>query len=389
MKKIIIYSPGAFQLFGHSYDYTKGLSESFHELGYEVYVFGIDGPLKFNDFVNEIKIIKSINPVEKITLFQKIKWGFHRIKDSTYFIKKFLNFYFTFEEKPLIIFETFEYFSLSMVIKKFSDNYFCIFHDTNFNFQQTSLLAGLYKRLARISSNKIVKYSKKSFVHGNEMKLNFIDQMGKSCKDKIMDIPYGAPLPFKVEKDDMLNSKSLLGLKMNKNYLLSFGTLRSDKEFIPIMEALEKDTNWEWLIAGPEGDYTYNQIKVLAKKYKLEDRIIMHHKFIENKDQKLFFTASDLVINLYKPYIRHESGTAQLARAYNKPVVVSGPPDLTDYVVEKNIGWVVDEKQTVTEVLKKYVELPENDMNLIHSNINELAINNSWITVAKKILSFN
>jgi glycosyltransferase involved in cell wall biosynthesis len=78
-----------------------------------------------------------------------------------------------------------------------------------------------------------------------------------------------------------------------------------------------------------------------------------------------------------------------LARAYNKPVVVSGPPDLTDYVVEKNIGWVVDEKQTVTEVLKKYVELPENDMNLIHSNINELAINNSWITVAKKILSFN
>ncbi|ALM06789.1 hypothetical protein SB49_02440 [Sediminicola sp. YIK13] len=388
MNKILIYSPGAYQLYGHSYDYTKGLSESFIELGYEVFVFGIEGPLKFNDPINEIKISKSNKPIEKVTLFQKIKWGLHRLKDSYDFLKKFMNFYFSFEEKPLIIFETFEYFSLSQIIKKFSDNYFCIFHDTNFNFKQTSLLAGSYKRLARVSSKKIVKHSKKSFVHGHEMKLNFIEQMGENYKDKIIDIPYGAPLPFKLEKDDMIKSKSQLGLNMNKNYLLSFGTLRSDKEFIPIMEALEKNSSWEWLIAGPEGDYTYNQINILAKKYNLENRIIIHHKFIENKEQKLYFTAADLIINLYKPYIRHESGTAQLARAYNKPVVVSGPPDLTDYVVEKNIGWVVNDSHTLNDILKKYVELPERDMKLIHSNINELAINNSWITVAKKILSF-
>ncbi|MGB5819503.1 MAG: glycosyltransferase [Saonia sp.] len=389
MNEIVIYSPGAFKAYGHAFDYSKGLLESFHELGYKVHIYGMDGPLKFPDFVNEIRISSPQGLKKKQTLLQKMSWGMNRLFNSSKSLEGFVEFYFSFKDQPLVLFETFEYFGLSKKVKNFSGNYFCVFHDTNFNFSQTSLLAGIYKYLARIPSRRIVGHSKKSFVHGSQMKANFVSQMGNKYVDQIEEIPYGAPLPIVSSAKDKADSKSQLGLKTDKNYLLSFGTLRSDKEYLPIVEALRKTTNWEWIIAGPEGDYSYEKITEMAKEHHILEKIITFPKFITNSEQKSFFIASDVVINLYKPFIRHESGTAQLARTYVKPVIVSGPPDLTDYVTKKKIGWVTNDGLKVSEVLTVYEELTQHEKDLILSNIKDLAVSNSWASVVKRILSFN
>ncbi|MEM8509771.1 MAG: glycosyltransferase [Bacteroidota bacterium] len=388
MKEVILYSPGAFQPYGHSFDYSKGLAEAFYDLGYVVYVFGFDGPLTFPETIKEERRSKKNTATAKKTFTQKVKWGVSRLFSSGGILQEFTSFYSTFKTKPLVIFETFEYFSLSRVVPAFSSNYFCVFHDTNFNFVQTSFIAGLYKYLAKIPSRRIVKHSITSFVHGSQMRTNFIVQMGKKYEDKIKAIPYGAPLPEEINEEVRLASKKEMGLKTDKHYLLSFGTLRSDKEYEPILEALGNTQDWFWMVAGPEGDYSYARIKDLAKQYNVEEKLITYPRFIKNTEQKLFFTAADLVINLYKPFIRHESGTAQLARTYNMPVVAGGPPDLTNYVAERNIGWVTDSKQNVTEILTLFQKIDAHEKAIIYSNIKTLAESNSWPRVVDYILGY-
>lgn len=388
MKIIILYSPGAFQAYGHSYDYSKGLSEAFHELGYQVHLFGESGPLQFPAFVNTLQIPNTSKGLSKKTISQKINWGLSRIGSSKRILKEFVNYYKTFDYEPLIIFETFEYYSLSRVINNFTGNYFCVYHDTNFNFKQTSLLAGIYKYFARIPSRRIVSNSRKIFVHGNNMKSNFIKQIGTQYHGKIESIPYGAPMPMRGNDDEKQKARSDLGLNKELNYLLSFGTLRSDKVYKPIIEALKNTKSWYWIIAGPEGDYSYSDIMSLARIYDVEKKIRTFPEFIINSEQSPYFMASDLVINLYKPFIRHESGTAQLARTFVKPIIVSGPPDLTDYVTRENIGWVAKEPLNIENILKEYEGQTKDQKEQMLTNIYELAIQNSWNTVAQKILSY-
>ncbi len=388
MKEVIIYSPGAYKAYGHSFDYSKGLASALSQLDYIVYIYGIDGPLRYPSPIREVRFEALEDKPNHGSILQKISWGFKRISSSGNLLKKFVVFYGSFKEKPLVLFETFEYFSLATHIKKFSNNYFCIFHDTNFNFKQTSLVAGCYKYMARVPSKKIVKNSIKSFVHGEKMKANFVEQIGNSLEDKVEHIPYGAPLPLEINQNQKEISKRELGLEKDTYYLLSFGTLREDKEYLPIYTALQTIDNWRWIIAGPEGDLSYNSIKSSLKEFKIEHKVMMFPKFIRNEEQALFFTAADIVINLYKPFIRHESGTAQLARTFNVPVIVAGPPDLTSYVDEKEIGWVLKEENTLEKVLKSFEKMEPQDSNKIKENIKKLAAENSWPYVIKRILSF-
>ncbi|MEO0526418.1 MAG: hypothetical protein AAFZ89_04290 [Bacteroidota bacterium] len=388
MNKIVIYSPGAFQKYGHSFDYSKGLAESFIELGYDVTIFGMSGPLSFQKKINVHKIDLADGLKAKHTLLQKIKWGFIRIKNYQRLSEEFKNYYQSLQNKPLVIFETFEYFSLGFNIKPFANNYLCVFHDTNFNFKQTSLLAGIYKFLCRIPSRIILKNSKQAFVHGEKMKSNLVSQMGSKYQKKISVIPYGAPTPRVTSIAPDKKSKQTLGLNLEARYLLSFGTLRSDKEYLPVVEVLKTKKNWGWIIAGPEGDYSYKQLEKLALDNGITDKIHTFPKFIQNHEQQNYFMASDLVINLYKPFIRHESGTVQLARTYNKPVLVSGPPDLTAYVAERNLGWIGTSEHEIHNILSTYEKLDTEELQQLHSNIYDIAMENSWIKVAKKVLSF-
>jgi len=387
MKKILIFSQGAYQKYGHSFDYCKGLSNAFDNMGFEVHVFGVEGPLKFPENVVEVRINQVSNLQKKQTVLQKINWGVSRIKNYQNVLNSFSDYYDSFDEKPIVLFEIFEYFSLAYNIKKYKGNCLCIFHDTNFNFKQTSLIAGLYKFLSRYPSRVIVKNTICSFVHGNQMKLNFIDQIGEKYSSKIENIPYGAPVPIQTTESEKQSALQRLNLDSTKYRMLSFGTLRSDKEFQPIIDALLKNPNWEWIIAGPEGDISYKSILDLAKKHNVSSKVKTFQRFILNEEQRDFFAVADLVVNLYKPFIRHESGTAQLARTYNRPVVVSGPPDLTEYVTKEKIGWVSNKNLSVSQILKDYENLSPEEKNEIRKNIGELALKNAWPTVAQKLLN--
>lgn len=389
MSDLLIFSPGAYQSYGHSFDYSKGLAEAFIKLGYNVFVFGVDGPLRFSEDIHEIRIKNSNDLKKKQTLLQKIRWGFSRILTSSKTASEFSAYYNSLDNKPLVIFETFEYFGLGRYIKHFSGNCYSIFHDTNFNFRQTSLIAGIYKLLARRPARKIVRHSIMSYVHGNQMKNNLIEQLGPSCKNNVKEIPYGAPPSINLTIEDSKLAKKELDLEQDKLHLLSFGTLRSDKEFLPIIKAIASSERWNWLIAGPEGDYSYKKIHEMVKEYNIEDRVITIERFIKNDEQKLFFAAADAAVNLYKPFIRHESGTAQLARTYVKPVIVSGPPDLTEYVTKKNIGWVLNKNLDCSHILKLYEGLSTKEKQEILQNIKKLANANSWDTVAGRILKYS
>ena len=70
------------------------------------------------------------------------------------------------------------------------------------------------------------------------------------------------------------------------------------------------------------------------------------------------------MLNLYDESIRHESGTAHLARAFLRPIIAGGPPDLHHYVQETGAGWSVVPLNAgkLAEVLYEAARLDEADV---------------------------
>lgn len=81
---------------------------------------------------------------------------------------------------------------------------------------------------------------------------------------------------------------------------------------------------------------------------------------------------------------RHESGTAQLARSFLRPVVVGGGPDLQDYVQTTAVGWAMDVKD-LASVARGLQEVEQSGVlrsPRLQERIYACAVERSWPVVA-------
>ena len=110
---------------------------------------------------------------------------------------------------------------------------------------------------------------------------------------------------------------------------------------------------------------------------KLEKNVIIHNKFIKNKDVPHYFCASDLVILPYKKI--YQSGVLMMTLSYGKPVVVSDLPPLTDIIKHKVNGFVFKSENSVDLSIKvngilfnmsKCLEVSQNGVNTIDREYN-------------------
>jgi glycosyltransferase involved in cell wall biosynthesis len=180
-----------------------------------------------------------------------------------------------------------------------------------------------------------------------------------------------------------------LGVDTRRKVLLAFGTLRADKCYRLVFEALARSPEWELLVAGPEGDVSYRQLQALREQTGAGQRVRMFPGFIPLGEHRQYFGAADAVLSLYEEHIRHESGTAQLARAFLRPVIAGGPPDLHDYVRETGAGWSVLPLNAgkLTEVLYEAARLDEAGRAAMERRIHAAAVERSWDAAAARVLA--
>jgi len=398
-KRLIIYSPGAYMASGHAFDYVGGLGAALSNKGVVVHVVGLQGPLSLPPIIRQHRVSAHAQGVIRARRGQfgplgDVAFGLRRLRCGRRLLRKALSLHAELDA-PHILFETFEYVTLGRVLRTqgLRNGCSCIFHDTNFSASQYSFVTAVYKFAVRRYVRMILEAVSVAYVHGPHMRANLLRLVGLDGNDavagKTQAIPHGAPNPQTVEQIEPQVARSRLGLPRGCRVLLAFGTLRRDKKYDTIVEALAEAPGWLLLFAGPEGGYTYDSLMALAARHAVQDRVRIFPGYVPVEDHPLFFGAADAVAAIYDQRVRHESGTGQKARAFLKPIIVGGGPDLLEYAAAREVGWTVDSSrpQTLSSVLNQISGLGELERSALRERIRECAVERSWDAVADVILS--
>ncbi|MBO5828938.1 MAG: glycosyltransferase [Paludibacteraceae bacterium] len=150
-----------------------------------------------------------------------------------------------------------------------------------------------------------------------------------------------------------------LNLDPSVNYLLFFGFIRSYKGVDLLLQALADERlsefNCKVIVAGEfyeDEKYYYD----LEKKLGLKGRVIWYPSFIPDGEVAPYFNVADMVILPYKSAT--QSGVAQIAYHFEKPMVVTNVGGLPEIVPNKKVGFVVDvnPKAIATAIAGFYTE---------------------------------
>ena len=139
---------------------------------------------------------------------------------------------------------------------------------------------------------------------------------------------------------DKSQAISDLSLDVSKKYLLFFGFIRKYKGLDLLLDAMPNFTeNVELIVAGEFYDHE-SEYKVQVSKLGIENKVHFFSDFIPENKVNLFFSACDMVVQPYKSAT--QSGVAQIAYHFNKPILVTNVGGLPEIVPHKKVGYVVN-----------------------------------------------
>lgn len=153
--------------------------------------------------------------------------------------------------------------------------------------------------------------------------------------------------------------KSTARKKLNLNeakIILFFGYIRPYKGLKVLFEAmniLKNKINIKLLVLGEfyENELPY---KELISNYKLEDQILLKSEYIPNSEVGSYFSATDCVV---LPYLNAtQSGIAQIAYYFNKPIIATNVGGLAEVVKNEYSGLVVEPNNPIklSEAIVKF-----------------------------------
>lgn len=138
-------------------------------------------------------------------------------------------------------------------------------------------------------------------------------------------------------------ARRALGLDPTGHYVLFFGFIRAYKGLDLLLEAMGdarvKDANIKAIVAGEfYGDPKpyYDMIEQLG----IKDRTELFTEFIPDDKVYLYFSACDIVVQPYKSAT--QSGVAQIAFHFDKPMIVTNVGGLAEIVPDGKVGYVVE-----------------------------------------------
>jgi glycosyltransferase involved in cell wall biosynthesis len=138
-----------------------------------------------------------------------------------------------------------------------------------------------------------------------------------------------------------LREKFQLGINEDDQLLVFFGLVRQYKGLDLLIEALAqaRHKNCKLLIAGEfyEDEKRYHE---LVEKNNLQDRVMIHNKFIAGDDVKHFICAGDVIVQPYRSAT--QSGVTPVAYHFEKPMIVTNVGGLPEMVPHEKAGLVCE-----------------------------------------------
>jgi len=109
-----------------------------------------------------------------------------------------------------------------------------------------------------------------------------------------------------------------------------------------VKTSLSKLTILFLLLIFFEACKTINEIA--GENYLLEKNIILRSDFIDEKDVKNYFCASDMITQTYRTAT--QSGVTQIAYHFERPMLVTDVGGLAEIVPHKKVGYVTSQNPT-------------------------------------------
>ena len=135
-------------------------------------------------------------------------------------------------------------------------------------------------------------------------------------------------------------AKDLLGLR-DARILLFFGYVRRYKGLNVLLDALRlvpPDLGVRLLVVGEFYD-DEQKYRTQVRDLHLDDRVTIHSDYLPNEDVARYFSAADAVV---LPYVSAtQSGIAQIAYNFDKPVIATDVGGLAEVVLHEKTGFVV------------------------------------------------
>lgn len=150
---------------------------------------------------------------------------------------------------------------------------------------------------------------------------------------------------FRLENMSGEEARSRPGIRMEEKILLFFGFVREYKGLKYLIQAMPQIVRCIpgaiLLIVGDfSGEESKKQYVEMIARKQVQDCIRIYDGYIPDREVEKFFAASDLVM---LPYISAtQSGIAQIAYGFEKPVVATNVGGLPDVVADGRTGYIVE-----------------------------------------------
>jgi glycosyltransferase involved in cell wall biosynthesis len=179
---------------------------------------------------------------------------------------------------------------------------------------------------------------------------------------------------------DKTTARKMLNINNDVSLLLFFGFIREYKGLKHLIRALpkiiNKIENIRLLIAGEILGKEEQAYFDLISNSGCKEHIVMINKYIPDDDVAQYFFACDLVVLPYESAT--QSGIAQIAFGFDKPVVVTDVGGLPDAVTDGKTGYIVPpcDPDAIAEAVTRFFLTDK--AGEFASNVREAAFENSW-----------
>ena len=150
------------------------------------------------------------------------------------------------------------------------------------------------------------------------------------------------------EKIDKSVAKKNLELNINDKYLLFFGFVRKYKGLDLMLHAMSdqriKELGITLIVAGEFYDNIDFYLD-LINELDIDSNIILKSDFIEERDVKNYFCASDMITQTYRTAT--QSGVTQIAYHFERPILVTDVGGLAEIVPHNKVGYVTTQEPKI------------------------------------------
>lgn len=192
---------------------------------------------------------------------------------------------------------------------------------------------------------------------------------------------------FKMQGLSLEEARKKIGLEKDDKVILFFGFVRRYKGLHYLLEALpvirEKISEIKLMIVG---DFEDDKEEYLEKieRYNLYSNLILVQGYCPDAEVEQYFAASNLVVLPYESAT--QSGIAQIAYGFRKPVIATDVGGLPEVVTEEKTGYVVPPMNSdkLAEAVIRFFE--ENREEEFAKNIEQEKERFSWNKMVEEII---